>query len=142
MPNDDIWNLPQEVLEYLSNRHLRVNRMQYYLYNVKDIIVLCKYWWIIPMYVTTRIPCKSEPDHTNGKPKHTIDEVFDLLVEFKKDQDEKWTKQEEFNKQMLDFKQKQDDFNKNIESRLDNLEQDVNSIKKEIVRLKKDNNLK
>ena len=80
MPNDDIWNLPQEVLEYLSNRHLRVNRMQYYLYNVKDIIVLCKYWWIIPMYVTTRIPCKSEPDHTNGKPKHTIDEVFDLRV--------------------------------------------------------------
>ena len=107
-------NIPQEILKYLLDRHLRVNRMQYYLYNVKDIIVLFKHWWIIPMYIATKTPNKSGPDNTGGvktAPDYVTKKDFD---EFKQIVLAYIARQEEFNKQQLEF-------NKAIATRLDNL---------------------
>ena len=110
-------NIPENVLKYLLDRNLRVNRMQYYLYNVNDIIVLSKYWWIIPMYISTKIP-KTTNDTTIDKPtdntgsdneKLTIKDVYNVLLQFQqvfmdfaKEQNERWQKQEEFNSWVKD----------------------------------------
>ena len=92
-------NLPDEVQNELPP-NLKVNRKQYFVLNIKDIIRLRNGWIILLMYVMTKVPKKFGPN--NSKTKHTIDELYDLIIALKKDNDQKWAKQEEFNKWVKD----------------------------------------
>ena len=77
-------NLPDEVQNELPP-NLKVNRKQYFVLNIKDIIRLRNGWTILLMYVMTKAHKESGPN--NGKTKHTIDELYDLIITIKKDND-------------------------------------------------------